>query len=122
MFALVSNFFSVNPDPIHFMDYEFSTKSFTYYDSKFNDQNNPNTPTLELGSFRDNSGLSWLFYRPGFYKESPKTKQLALFKNEPKNPSSIPSNTIIRLFEDSKALFMTTFSVSVKVPSEIVIK
>ncbi|MDC6390715.1 ATP-binding protein [Maribacter sp. PR1] len=102
VFALVSNFFSVNPDPIHFMDYEFSTKSFTYYDSKFNDQNNPNTPTLELGSFRDNSGLSWLFYRPGFYKESPKTRQLALLKNEPKNPSSIPSNTIIRLFEDSK--------------------
>ena len=101
-FALVSNLFSGNPDPLHFMEYEFSTKSFRYYDSKFNDQNNPNRPTLELGTFRDNSGLSWLFYRPGFYKESPKTRKIALLKNEPKNSSSIPSDTVIRLFEDSK--------------------
>ncbi len=101
-FALVSNYFSGNPKPLHFMDYEFSTKSFIYYDSKFNDVENPNRPTSQLDAFVDNSGLSWLFYRPGIYKESPKTRQIALLNNDPKNPFSIPSDTIIRLFEDSK--------------------
>jgi DNA-binding response OmpR family regulator/ligand-binding sensor domain-containing protein/nitrogen-specific signal transduction histidine kinase len=101
-FALVSNLSNGYHDPLHFMSYEFSTKSFTYYDAKFNDPNNPNFPIYSLESFTDKSGLSWLFSRQGFYKESPKTRQIALLKNEPKNSSSIPSDTIIRLFEDSK--------------------
>ncbi len=115
-FALLSNLYSENRDPAHFMVYEFSTKSFTYYDSKFNDQNNPNSPVLFQKSFMDNSGLSWLFYRPGFYKESPKTRQIALLRNDPKNPFSIPSDTIIQLFEDSKKRLW------VGTPSDIALK
>ncbi len=104
-FSLVSNLLNGRHDPLHFIRYEFSTKSFIYYDSKFNDKNNPNRPTASLKGFTDNSGLSWLFYRPGFYKETPKTRQIELLKNDPKNPSSIPSDTIIQLFEDSKKRF-----------------
>lgn len=105
VFALVSNLSNGYHDPLHFMRYEFSTKSFTYYDAKFNDPSNPNFPTSSLESFTDKSGLSWLFYRQGFYKESPKTRQIELLKNDAENPFSIPSDTIIRLFEDSKKRF-----------------
>lgn len=118
-FGLLSDVYNKNPNPVHFMAYDFGTKSFTYYDSKFNDQNNPNTPTLFLKSFMDNSGLFWLYKRPGFYKESPKTRQIELIKNDPKNPSSIPSDTIMQLFEDSKKrLWVTTESgIAIKKPN-----
>ena len=118
-FALLSNWYSENRDPVHFMAYEFSTKSFTYYDSKFNDQNNPNVPASFQKSFMDNSGLYWLFGRPGFHKESPKTRQIELLKNDPKNPFSIPSDTIMQLFEDSrKRLWVGTESgIAIKKPN-----
>jgi|GEM_PF-231720 len=118
-FGLLSNLYSGNPDPVHYMIYEFSTKSFTYYDSKFNDQNNSNRSGLYQKSFMDNSGLSWLFYRPGFYKQSPKTRQIELLKSDPKNPFSIPSDTIMQLFEDSKKrLWVATESgVAIKKPN-----
>ncbi|TYA57517.1 two-component regulator propeller domain-containing protein [Formosa maritima] len=83
--------------------YEFESKSFEFFDYQFNDENNP----FENNGFRrkfalDHSGLLWVGTRPNIYKQSPKSRQITLLNHDPKDKSSLPSDDITALFEDSK--------------------
>jgi len=83
--------------------YDFKRKSFEFFDSQFNDDNNQ---FADNGAGRrlviDKTGLLWVGTRPNIYKQSPKTRQIAQYKNDPEDMSSLPSDFITTLFEDNK--------------------
>ncbi|MEP7320396.1 MAG: adenylate/guanylate cyclase domain-containing protein [Saprospiraceae bacterium] len=89
--------------PDFFMHYDFATKKFSFYDYKFNVENNPLVNWANLyGFFEDRSGLLWLNTRPGLYKQSPKKRQMELFRHLSDDPNSLPDDIINNLFEDKK--------------------
>ena len=83
--------------------YDFEGKTFELFDFNFNDENNP---FVDNGFRRnygiDNTGLLWVGTRPNIYKQSPKTRQIAHYKNDENDEFSLPSDDIRTLFEDSK--------------------
>ena len=91
----------LNPD--FFMHYDFATKTFRFYNYKFNIDNNPLLSWADkYGFLEDRSGLLWLNTRPGIYKQSPKKRQMDFFRHHLDDPNSMPSDTIGLMFEDSK--------------------
>ena len=82
--------------------YDHKKKIFEWFNSQFNeDRNNINLTGLAK-VLRDRTGVLWLGTRPNLYKQNSKGKQLTLLKHDAKDPTSIPSDTITALFEDSK--------------------
>ena len=103
-----------------FIYYEFSTKTFSYYSQQFNDTENPfPKDRVYYQMLQDKTGLLYLYRRPNFYKQSPKTRQMALYQHDAADELSIPSNNITSLFEDSKnRIWVVTGSgLSVKRPN-----
>jgi len=93
-------------EPLTYLYYDFLTEEFTLYSEKFNDNLNPVSEgrhIFQYSSILDNSGLLWLATRPNVYKQSPKIRQIETYRHDPAVSSSIPSDTITSLFEDSKS-------------------
>jgi signal transduction histidine kinase/ligand-binding sensor domain-containing protein len=84
------------------MRYDLKMKEFQWFDEKFNVESNQVELAGRMQMLKDNTGLLWLGTRPNLYKQNPKTNQIELFRHDSKDPTSIPSDTINRLFEDSK--------------------
>ncbi len=84
------------------MRYDLKMKEFEWFDEKFNVESNQVKLAGRMQMLKDNTGLLWLGTRPNLYKQNPKTNQIELFKHDSKDPTSIPSDTINILFEDSK--------------------
>ena len=82
--------------------YDHRKMIFEWFDEKFNYKKNQLEIGGRLNMLKDRTGLLWLGNRPSLFKQSPKAKQLELFRHYPKDPTSIPSDTISFLFEDSK--------------------
>jgi signal transduction histidine kinase/ligand-binding sensor domain-containing protein/AraC-like DNA-binding protein/DNA-binding NarL/FixJ family response regulator len=89
--------------PRFFVYYQFAKKTFSIYDYNFNLRNNP-LPLFPIPylSIVDRTGLLWLGTRPGLFKQAPKKQQMDLFRYSANEPSSLPSDNIQCLFEDSK--------------------
>jgi ligand-binding sensor domain-containing protein len=87
-----------------FLYYDFIAQNFSFYNNDFNLPNNvlPTTHRLRFDIMEDWTGLLWLSTRPGMYKQSPKKRQIELYRHHPDSPGSLPSDTINYLFEDSK--------------------
>jgi len=88
---------------IYTLKYSFESQSFELYDYNFNDENNPfvnniNDKTIAI----DQTGLIWVGTRPNLYKQSPKTRQISHYKHDAKDKFSLATDTINKLFEDSK--------------------
>jgi signal transduction histidine kinase/ligand-binding sensor domain-containing protein len=97
---------------INTFKYNFESKTFEFFDYQFNDQHNQ----FENNGFRkryalDNTGLLWVGTRPNIYKQAPKTRQIELYTHDTKKLQSIPSDTILQIFEDTKyRLWISTAS------------
>jgi signal transduction histidine kinase/ligand-binding sensor domain-containing protein len=109
-------------EPFSYIYYDFNTKSFGHFNEEFNDENNVLPKGYNYINFRallDHSGLLWLGTRPNLYKQAPKTRQIELLKHDPEDQNSIPTDTITRLYEDSKdRLWIGTLSgISLKKPN-----
>ena len=92
-----------NPVIKFFVYYQFDTKTFSIYDYNFNLATNPFLKDRPPYHFlEDKTGLLWLGTRPGLYRQAPKKQQMALFRHDPNERNSLPSNYIRYLFEDSK--------------------
>jgi signal transduction histidine kinase/ligand-binding sensor domain-containing protein len=92
-------------EPFAYIYYDFASKSFNLFNEAFNDIDNILPKGYGYFAFRallDHSDLLWLGTRPNLYKQAPKTRQIELLKHDPKDQNSIPSDTITRLYEDSK--------------------
>ncbi len=92
-------------EPYAYIFYDFASKSFNHFNEEFNDVDNILPKGYGYFAFKallDHSGLLWLGTRPNLYKQAPKTRQIELLKHDLKDNRSIPSDTITRLFEDSK--------------------
>ncbi len=89
-----------------FMYYDFSNKTFQFYDNKFNISNNPLKNYDQDGQgysfMEDRTGLLWVFTRPGFYKQAPKKHQMDLFRYNFEEQNGLPSDSIRYLYEDRK--------------------
>jgi signal transduction histidine kinase/ligand-binding sensor domain-containing protein len=98
--------FQINSGDVPFtshMRYDFKTKVFNYYDGQFNDEENQFLQNrFPRKILRDKTGLLWVGTRPNFYKQAPKTRQIAHYRHDPKDPESLPNDTINVLFQDSK--------------------
>ena len=95
-------------EPFSYIYYDFSTKSFIHFNEEFNDDINILPKGYNFFAFKallDHSGLLWLGTRPNLYKQAPKNRQIELIKHDPKDPRSIPNDTVFHLFEDSKNRF-----------------
>ena len=85
------------------MHYQFDTKTFKIYDYNFNLKDNPFQEDMFPFLFlKDRTGLLWLGSRPGLYKQSPKKRQMDLFRYHADDPNGLPSDDINYLFEDNK--------------------
>ncbi len=83
--------------------YDFNSATFEFFDEQFNDEENPIIEYSTRKSYLlDKTGLLWVGTRPNIYKQSPKTRQIAHFKYDSKDVHTLPSDTILTLFEDSK--------------------
>jgi signal transduction histidine kinase/ligand-binding sensor domain-containing protein len=85
--------------------YDFKEKTFQHFNEKFNDDENKFRSGYDFFDFvpmLDHSGLLWLGTRPNLFKQAPKIRQIDLYKHDPKDSHSIPSDTIVELFEDSR--------------------
>ena len=92
-----------------FLYYDFTKQNFSFYSNDFNFPNNvlPITHRLRFDFLEDRTGLLWLYTRPGMYKQSPKKRQMELYRHDPNSTGSLPSDTINYLFEDSKKRLWT---------------
>jgi signal transduction histidine kinase/streptogramin lyase len=83
--------------------YNFNSGTFDFFDEQFND---PENQIIDYGIRRnymiDKTGILWFGTRPGIYKQSPKTRQITHYKHNSKDALTLPSDTILTLFEDSK--------------------
>jgi len=109
-------------EPFSYIYYDFASNSFSHFNEEFNDENNLLPKGYTFFNFKallDHSGHLWLGTRPNLYKQSPKTRQIGLYKHDPKDQNSIPSDTITQLYEDSKdRLWIGTLSgISLKKPT-----
>ena len=85
--------------------YDYDMKVFRFYDTQFNDGRNRAAMTGSYFSLKfkeDKSGLLWLARRPGVFKQSPHRRRFDIFQHAVNNPSTIPSDTVTYLFEDSR--------------------
>ena len=87
-----------------FLYYDFATQNFSFYSNNFNFPVNgmPALFDIPYNFMEDRTRLLWLYTRPGMYKQSPKKRQMELYRHHPGSPGSLPSDTINYLFEDSK--------------------
>ena len=87
-----------------FLYYDFTTQNFKFYNNDFNFPDNvlPTTHRLRFEIMEDQTGLLWLYTRPGMYKQSPKKRQMELYLHRSLDSNGLPSDTINYLFEDSK--------------------
>jgi ligand-binding sensor domain-containing protein len=87
-----------------FLYFDFATNNFTFYNHEFNQPRNgmPSITEVHYNITEDQTGLLWLYTWPGMYKQSPKKRQMELFRHQPGLQGSLPSDTINYLFEDSK--------------------
>lgn len=93
-------FFRYGNFDLHYLYYDFSSKSFSYYDLEFNDEENLISRHGLMRFIKDNAGLLWIATRPNFYKQSPKTRRISDFVNLKEDTTSIISNEIRKLFQD----------------------
>lgn len=91
-------------DQSFLLHYELSSGSFQFYDLAFNMPGNPSLPNGWLGfaNIVDRTGLWWIGASPGLYKQAPKNRQMDLFRFDPDDPNSLPSDNIRSIFEDSQ--------------------
>lgn len=88
---------------LYTLRYDLKTMSFEFFDKNFNDDKNIIGNFLSSRNYAmDKTGLLWVGTRPNIYKQSPKTRQITLYKNDDKDESTLPSDIITTLFEDSK--------------------
>jgi signal transduction histidine kinase/ligand-binding sensor domain-containing protein len=87
-----------------FLYFDFVSGKFFFYDHEFNFPGNKLSPyyTIPYKFMEDQTGLLWLHTRPGMYKQSPKKRQMELYRHYADSPGSLPSDSINYLFEDSK--------------------
>ena len=86
-----------------FLYYDLATNAFRYYDSKFNNRENPPLPgNVFYPNLKDRTGLWWIGAKPGLFKQAPKNHQMDLFRFDYEDPNSLPDNEITAIFEDSK--------------------
>ncbi|NNF36664.1 MAG: hypothetical protein HKN68_21360 [Saprospiraceae bacterium] len=101
--------------------YDFSTKSFSYYNNQFNEEENP-LPTNQIitNFLQDKTNLLWIYTRPNFYKQAPKKRQVELIRHNPKDENSIHSDSIYEMVEDQKnRLWLGTPSgLSLRLPND----
>jgi signal transduction histidine kinase/streptogramin lyase len=87
-----------------FLYYDFAGQNFSFYDNDFNVPANA-LPTMRssiFGMMEDRTGLLWLYTRPGMYKQSPKKRQMELYRHQTESPDGLPCDSVNYLFEDSK--------------------
>ncbi len=103
LFFGVTSLDNINGRFEYVLRYDLDRKSFELFDTQFNDENNQ---FLDNGSRRslafDKTGLLWVGTRPNIYKQSPKTRQIVQYENDSEDTSSLPSDFITTLFEDTK--------------------
>ena len=87
---------------ISILRYDHQKKSFEWFDNKFNEQSNELDIWFRPKMLKDRTGILWLGNRPSLYKQNPKANQIELYKHDPEDPKSVPSDQITNLFEDSK--------------------
>jgi signal transduction histidine kinase len=87
-----------------FIYYDFTAQNFSFFNNNFNFQDNelPTNRIIPFNFMKDQTGLLWLYTRPGMYKQSPKKRQMELYRHSFNDYGSLPSDTINYLFEDSK--------------------
>ena len=94
-----------NDEPFAYIYYDFEKKTFEHFSEKFNDKENKfrkGYNFIEDTSLLDHSGLLWIGTRPYLFKQAPKMRQMDLYNHDVTDNYSIPSDTILELFEDSK--------------------
>jgi hypothetical protein len=60
-------------------------QNFSFYNKDFNFNGN-GLPIAEFHFMEDRTGLLWLYTRPGMYKQSPKKRQMELYRHQPVLP------------------------------------
>jgi ligand-binding sensor domain-containing protein/signal transduction histidine kinase len=90
----------------HFLQYDFHTQSFFYYDHNFNFKAkqllSAQGQKKAFSLFKDQSSLLWLGYHGGLYRQAPKKKLISYYTHLEEDPHSLPAESITSLFEDSK--------------------
>jgi len=92
----------------YYLKYKHASNTFEFYDQTFNDKNNKqffNEFRWNVKVLEDHTGLNWFGAWPNLYKQAPKKRQIELLKHDPKDPRSIPNDTVFHLFEDSNKRF-----------------
>ena len=85
-----------------FLYFDFALQNFSFYNNNFNLTSNQLPHGRSYSFLEDRKGLLWLYTRPGMYKQSPKNRQMELFRHNAGSFNGLPSDSISYLLEDSK--------------------